>query len=118
MFFKLPCHAEFLIFYPCGIPIGSISPDGISGEMTPLILMNMKKMNDKLESSFVKNEPFIDVKQTANQLKDKLDDELEIVARNIKENKDKMGEMKKRFELAMERLGKIKLEDKLEIQNI
>ena len=36
---------------------------------------------------------------------------MEIVARNVRENKDKMGEMKKRFEMAMEKLGKMKLED-------
>lgn len=29
----------------------------------------------------------------------------------MKENKDKMGEMKKKFELAMDKLGKVKLED-------
>ena len=68
-------------------------------------------MNENLEASYVKNEQFILVKQTATQLKDKLDDELEIVGRHIKESKDKMGEMKKRFELAMDKLGKVKLED-------
>ena len=72
---------------------------------------SIKNLNDRLDSSFVKNERFLEVRQTANQLRDKLDDELEIVARNIRENKDKMGEMKKRFELAMEKLGKITLED-------
>lgn len=72
---------------------------------------SIKTLSDRVDSNFVKNEPFMEVRQTANQLRDKLDDELEIVARNIRENKDKMGEMKKRFEMAMEKLGKITLED-------
>ena len=75
------------------------------------VVDNLKKMNEKLEVSYVKTEPFLLVKQTATLLKDKLDDELEIVGRHIKESKDKMGEMKKRFELAMDKLGKVKLED-------
>ena len=73
--------------------------------------MSVKKLDEKMEENFVKNDPFFEVRQTANKLRDKLDDELDIVARNVRENKDKMGEMKKRFEMAMEKLGKMKLED-------
>lgn len=73
--------------------------------------VSIKNLDTKVEENFVKNEPFMEVRQTANKLRDKLDDELDIVARNVRENKDKMGEMKKRFEMAMEKLGKMKLED-------
>lgn len=75
------------------------------------VQMSVKRLDAKVEDGFVKNEQFMEVKQTANQLRDKLDDELEIVARNVRESKEKMGEMKKRFEMAMEKVGKIKLED-------
>ena len=48
------------------------------------LVQNMKKMNEKLDNNFVRNDAFVEVRQMASQLKDKLDDEFEIVARNIK----------------------------------
>ena len=48
---------------------------------------------------------------TSNRLRDKVDDEIEVVARNVRESKDRMGEMKRKFEMAMEKMSHLKLED-------
>ena len=71
-------------------------------------LQNLEQASDR---QFVKMKDFLELRNTSNRLRDKVDDEMEVVARNVRESKDRMGEMKRKFEMAMEKMSHLKLED-------
>ena len=73
-----------------------------------LAFRNLEAQSDR---QFVKMKDFLELRNTSNRLKDRVDDEIEIVARNVRESKDRMGEMKRKFEMAMEKMSHLKLED-------
>ena len=60
----------------------------------------IKDMNSHLDNDMIWRKEFDDMGLTVSRIKERLDDDMDIVTRNVREAKDRMGEMTVRFKMA------------------
>ena len=76
--------------------------------------MRMKDLKTKfsdihqlMETELIYRKEFNDLSLTVTRIKQRLDDDMDIVTRNVREAKDRMGEMTVRFKMACEKTYKL-----------
>jgi len=59
-------------------------------------------MRENIDKDLIWRKEFDDLSLTVMRIRERLDDDMDIVTRNVREAKDRMGEMTVRFKMACE----------------